>query len=99
MKKIDIIELYIKDLESKVRASPARDSRIQMLKEELDQSLPVDSVIVSLAIGTKILSNGEECIITDNTNTFNGETAYRLDGDMHSLWLRQDFDYVIANET
>ena len=44
MTKEKIIELYINDLESKVSASPARDSRIQMLKEELSQALNIASV-------------------------------------------------------
>ena len=38
MTKVQIIELYIKDLESKVGKSPARDNRINMLKEELNKS-------------------------------------------------------------
>jgi hypothetical protein len=46
MTKVEIIELYIKDLESKVRISPARNNRIDMLKEELEQNqgqtLPID---------------------------------------------------------
>tara|TARA_R110000851_G_scaffold307591_1_gene466216 strand:+ start:92 stop:334 length:243 start_codon:yes stop_codon:yes gene_type:complete len=44
MTKEKIIELYINDLESKVSASPARDSRIQMLKEELTEALNIASV-------------------------------------------------------
>ena len=39
MTKVEILELYIRDLESKVGISPARNNRIAMLKEELKQAL------------------------------------------------------------
>ena len=44
MTREEIIELYIKDLESKVEISPARDSRINMLKEELKEALTIPDV-------------------------------------------------------
>ena len=39
MTKVEILELYIRDLESKVGISPARNNRIAMLKDELKQAL------------------------------------------------------------
>ena len=44
MTKVEILELYIKDLESKVEISPARDNRISMLKDELKQASNSDCV-------------------------------------------------------
>jgi hypothetical protein len=46
MTKVEIIELYIRDLESKVGVSPARNNRINMLKDELKQALTIPVVIV-----------------------------------------------------
>jgi len=38
MKKEEIIEIYINDLETKVQQSEARDNRISMLKSELKKT-------------------------------------------------------------
>ena len=39
MTKVEIIELYIRELECQVGLSPARNMRISILKEELSKSL------------------------------------------------------------
>ena len=44
MTKVEILELYIRDLESKVGISPARNNRIAMLKDELKQALNLQNV-------------------------------------------------------
>ncbi len=41
MTKVKILELYIRDLESKVGISPARNNKIAMLENELKQSLNI----------------------------------------------------------
>ena len=60
MTKVEIIELYIRDLESKVGISPARNNRIKMLKDELKLALSICEVNRSLPSDIEIISEVEK---------------------------------------
>ena len=103
--KKGVIDTIIDDLPNKsLRENMTNEEWYGWFEEVYDigksqgKTLPIACVSNSLAVGTRILSDGEEHTITDNTEIFDNQTAYRLGGDMNALWMRQDFDYVIAND-
>ncbi len=74
MTKVEIIELYIRELECQVGLSPARNMRISILKEELSKSLLIPNLSKCYSLGTKLLLNSndlqdEEVVILDLTSS------------------------------